>query len=112
MNKILLAIVAASMVVSPAMAEDRHHSNRNSWVLPLVGGLIVGGLIVSEHDRHKDQQPPDPRYQPQQYQPQPPYYSTPQPRYFYEDGMRCVDTPHVAYDQYGYQYYVWERFCR
>jgi hypothetical protein len=107
MKMMIAAAAALSLIASPAMAGNRgyrheeHHGG--GWVLPLLGGLVIGGIIASDHDRNHEYHP---EYEAPRHNPEP------QPRYFYGDGMRCVDTPHVRYDQDGYQYYVWERFCQ
>ena len=49
MKKILLGAVALAMLAGPALADGRHrhHSGHGGrgWAAPLVGGLIVGGII-------------------------------------------------------------------
>jgi len=55
MNKILLGTVALAMLATPALADGRHRGHHGGhggyggrsggWAAPLVGGLIVGGII-------------------------------------------------------------------
>jgi len=50
-KKILSLAVATSIVsmlqLSSATAFDRYHSRNNgNWVAPVIGGLIVGGIIA------------------------------------------------------------------
>ena len=51
MNKILLGAAALAMLTGSALADGRHrhhggHGGRGyGWAAPLVGGLIVGGIV-------------------------------------------------------------------
>lgn len=40
-----------------------HADNNDDWVAPLIGGLIIGGMISSAHNQRNYQ----PQYQPQYY---------------------------------------------
>jgi heme A synthase len=52
MNKILLASVAVlALTATTAQADQRHHyrqhhhSNGGNWAAPLIGGLLLGGIV-------------------------------------------------------------------
>lgn len=46
MKKIVTAIVAASLLASPAMAHRRHHGGGNNDLLAGAIGAIIGGVVV------------------------------------------------------------------
>ena len=63
MKTLLAAFTAASLIATPVLADEYHehheyreHHDRGQWVAPLLGGLIVGGIIGS-HYRDDDRPP-------------------------------------------------------
>ena len=102
MKKLALAIAAASMAVTPAMAHERHHGGK--WVAPLIGGLIVGALIAGGSRDNSDV-----TYQGERYynddRPRVEYYDSYEYRRHYGDYTHyCVTSQHV--DRWGYVYYT------
>jgi hypothetical protein len=66
MKKIIALVL---LTVSLSVHADRHHHEQygsSGWVLPLIGGAIIGGVIANQY-----QQPPVRYYQPE------PYYQPP-----------------------------------
>lgn len=108
MKKIITTfIVLASLLATPAMAHDSREHRRNDrggdWIVPLIGGVIIG-VIVSDRDernrrnenrRSRDR---DPYYYDQ-------YTMPPQPQYYEH---YCV-TEQMR-DIYGRLYY--RRTCQ
>ena len=69
MRKIAIAIViAAGLLSTSAQAEYRRGNSGNNWVAPLVGGLIVGGIIAGTMSQR-------PAYGSQVYIDQPSYHT-------------------------------------
>jgi len=78
MKKLITAIAAMSMIATPAFADgrgaggrahggfERHeHRDRGDWVLPLFGGLVIGGIITDTlhtNDRPVYETPPQRLY--------------------------------------------------
>jgi hypothetical protein len=106
-KKLLIAALTLSMLVpTVAMADGRqhrggyhknnhqHHQHNNRWVAPLVGGVILGGIIANRN----------------YYYEQPRVYVQPEPQYYIQP--ICYDILVTEYDRYGrpYQYYI--RECR
>ena len=67
MRKLLTAITAASIIIgsAPVQADQvyrpRHHhhhnGNNNNWVVPLIGGLIIGGAIAGSNGYNYQHRP-------------------------------------------------------
>lgn len=51
MKRTLLALATILMVATSAHAggNRHHHGGGNNWVAPLVGGLIIGGIIAGSN---------------------------------------------------------------
>jgi hypothetical protein len=67
MKKLIVAVAALSLLATPAFADEHrggyeyheHHGNGGGWVAPLLGGIILGG-IISRHqyeDRYRNAPP-------------------------------------------------------
>lgn len=108
MKKFLLATMIAISAISiaiPAQAQNyngyrgghNHYRGGYGWVAPLVGGVIIGGVIANQYYRP----PPPPVY----VYPQEPVY-VPPPVYGY--GNTTVCRPIQAIDQFGYRYWTQE----
>jgi len=76
MRKTLAILLATATLITAtaANADDwrYHHGPRpgyggggGNWVAPLVGGLIVGGILGSMAEQNQQQYYPQPQYQPQ-----------------------------------------------
>jgi hypothetical protein len=73
LNKITIAALALTITTTAANAEWReyhhHHYNGgggggNNWMAPLVGGLIIGGIISNMNQPRYHQQQPEYDYVP------------------------------------------------
>ena len=109
-KKILGAVVALS-VLTPSVAlahntgyrhyhnqHNRHHNkNDDDWVVPLLGGLIIGGIIASESNKDRNTTRDD-------------YYNPPRnaPRY---TRSGCSERWVVEYDRSGRRFQYLERVC-
>jgi len=70
MKTLVAALTALTLIATPVLAQQRYerqesheHHRNNEWVAPLVGGLIIGGII--ENSTHNN----DERYYPPVVQP-------------------------------------------
>ena len=75
-NLLLLFVAAISIsIASPANAQYRHrdggyrHNGGGNWVGPLVGGMVLGGIIGSMASRPDYGYPPPSVYNEQRYYP-------------------------------------------
>ena len=64
MKTLVTALTALSLIATPVLAQQRQEfresDNRhrsNDWVAPLVGGLIIGGMIVNSARKYEEQYP-------------------------------------------------------
>lgn len=53
MKKVIVGLIIAACGVTSAMADGRgghhggyHHTNGGNWVVPLVGGIIIGNVLT------------------------------------------------------------------
>ena len=94
MRKLVMTAIIAALFATSAHADNQ----RNAWILPLIGGIIIGNELGKQHH-----QSPQPRY----YNP-PQYY--PRPRY-YQPVIVCQYV--AVYDDWGYymgqQKQCWEQ---
>lgn len=109
-KKILTALVALSVITpSVALADNRgyrhnhnynrhHNKNDGDWVVPLLGGLIIGGIIASESNKNRNTTRDD-------------YYNPPRNTQRYPR-ERCTERWVVEYDRWGERYQYLERVCR
>lgn len=110
MFKKMLAVVLSLSILAPSVAladnwrhgHGRHydyhgHHNSDRWVGPLIGGIILGG-VLSQRNQPVYVDPP-------RYHAPPPRYYTEPPRYYYRE---CREVVATDYDRWGnpYQYYV------
>jgi len=66
MRKLIMTAIAAAMFATSAHAEN----HRNDWILPLIGGMIIGNELGKQNRQYQQ-----PRYyNPPRYYPQPRYY--------------------------------------
>jgi hypothetical protein len=121
MKKIVAAIIGSLFLVSSSAAladpwherhehfenheryEHREHHDRNNWVVPLLGGLIVGAVVADASRDHHDHD--HDTYS----QPTVPYRTITVRRehygYYYTPTYSCTSW-NLQYDQYGSQEYV------
>ena len=99
MRKVILALSLVLAASSAAQAQHRHyhgggggHRSGGGWVAPLVGGLIVGGMVGSVLSQPSYAAPP-------------PVYYVEQPRY-----RRCWMEP--VFDRYTNQYLGEQKICQ
>ena len=94
MRKLVMTAIIAALFATSAHADNQ----RNAWILPLIGGIIIGNELGKQHHQY-----PQPRY----YNP-PQYY--PRPRY-YQPVIVCQYV--AVYDDWGYymgqQKQCWEQ---
>ena len=112
LKKITAGLLALALVVpNLALANDRHHRghghnqrhvqqhhHNHNWVAPLVGGLVLGGIIANQNRSYY-------------YTPPPPVYYQPQPRYDYSYPVQCVERWVTEYDNWGNRYQTLIREC-
>lgn len=108
MKKILAALLAVSMIATPAMAEHRdrgdgeHHGRRGGgcgWLCgAVIGGLVVGALSSSSREQERDryERDYDNRYYP--------------PDIRYDRRRYCVREQIVEW-RYGERYVYWQTTC-
>ncbi len=107
LKKVAAGLLALSLIVpSVAMADGRnrhvqhhhHHHHNHNWVAPLVGGLVLGGIIANQNRSYY-------------YAPPPPVYYQPQPRYDYYYPVQCVERWVTEIDRWGNRYQTLIREC-
>jgi hypothetical protein len=108
MRKLITSVlIASTLIATPALAHDRHgrdhHHHRTErneprngpgWVVPLVGGIIIGVIVADSNNDNR-------RYQDRYYNP---YAQDLDPRYY---NPRCATEQFT--DRYGIYY---RRICR
>ena len=110
LKKLTAGILALSLIVpTAALADGRnhrghgqvhhHHHHNHNWVAPLVGGLVLGGIIANQNRSYYYAPPP------------PPVYYQPQPRYDYSYPVQCVERWVTEYDNWGNRYQTLIREC-
>ena len=90
MKKILLVgALVAGLASTPAMAQHHHHGGGNAnWVGPLIGGVIIGGIISESQRPRYYPAPPVVVVQPPVYVNPNPYGVQPNP-YLYQYPPQC-----------------------
>ena len=87
-NKLIAGIAMSAVLISALTATPAQSRDRNSWIAPLVGGMIIGS-IMNDSARYQEQQR---QYQAQQrYQAQRQYQEQRYQRY--QEPQRPYDLP-------------------
>lgn len=107
MKKLIVAVAACSLIATPALADGYRggHEHRGhhggGWVAPLLGGLIIGGIIGS---RNAERYPPPQQQVVVVQQPQPMPVTVCEPAHYLRD-----EFGNIRRDQYGYDIVVPQR---
>ena len=112
MKKTLATVVLASvLVLSSTLAQAR-----DNWLLPLIGGVIIGNVIAQHNNSHRNEVVVIQPTHRQHYRSHRQHYRShrrwhKQERHYVNNRQRCERHWRTAYDQRGYAYQEWYEVC-
>jgi hypothetical protein len=63
--KTIIALISAMLITTPALAGPKHHDyyrmqkhhhNKDKWVAPLIGGVVLGAIIADANAKQKEKE--------------------------------------------------------